>query len=233
VYPDGWALLANNSLETPVLGLVARADHRRFVLGAVRERLRTATFAPSPADYGIEDEYALLGSFIAGPDALRRFAAGSVLNTDDRPIVAYRAPRVTYAPDSLPRARLEALLAAVQIEPAELVDAPRDFETRLAGYFAARNRFIAAGANVTPSSDVREMLAQVREPLLGVLRVSPDFRPAYDPLLMMSTALAHSDVNAARELLGELARAQPERDDARRVLATLITQPSPERHLVK
>jgi hypothetical protein len=40
-------------------------------------------------------------------------------------------------------------------------------------------------------------------------------------------------VNAARELLGELARAQPERDDARRVLATLITQPSPERHLVK
>ena len=26
VYPQGWALLASNSLETPVLGLVARGD---------------------------------------------------------------------------------------------------------------------------------------------------------------------------------------------------------------
>ena len=34
------------------------------------------------------------------------------------------------------------------------------------------------------------MLAQVREPLLSVLRISPDFRPAYDPLLSMAAALA-------------------------------------------
>ena len=53
------------------------------------------------------------------------------------------------------------------------------------------------------------MLAQVREPLLGVLRISPDFRPAYDPLLRMANALNERDPAAARALLADLARVQP------------------------
>ena len=55
-----------------------------------------------------------------------------------------------------------------------------------------------------PTSDVRRMLAQVREPLLAVLRISPDFRPAYDPLLRMAAALGRVDPAAARALLAEL-----------------------------
>ncbi len=39
-----------------------------------------------------------------------RFAGDAAANTDDHPVVAYRAPRITYAPDSLPRERLIALL---------------------------------------------------------------------------------------------------------------------------
>ncbi len=34
---------------------------------------------------------ALLGSVIAGPQALARFAGRAPLNTDDRPVVSYRA----------------------------------------------------------------------------------------------------------------------------------------------
>ena len=66
------------------------------------------------------------------------------------------------------------------------------------------------------------MLAQVREPLLSVLRISPDFRPAYDPLLAMATALARSDVDGARTLLTELAQIQPARAEAPRVLASIV-----------
>jgi spermidine synthase len=58
------------------------------------------------------------------------------------------------------------------------------------------------------------MLEQVREPLLSVLRISPDFRPAYDPLLQMAGALAATDVPAARQLLKELAQLQPARPEA-------------------
>jgi spermidine synthase len=53
------------------------------------------------------------------------------------------------------------------------------------------------------------MLAQLRDPLLGVLRISPDFRPASEPLQKMAAALNERDPAAARALLAELARVQP------------------------
>jgi spermidine synthase len=217
VYPAGWAILATNSLETPVVGLVAFGDSERVDLGRVRKR----------AEFGIEDELALLGSFVAGPRALARFAADAPLNTDDRPVVAYRAPRITYVPDSLPRDRLMALLREFEIRPDELVAASVDaaWRSRLAAYWAARNSFLEAGRDVRPTQDVRRMLSQVREPLLSILRISPDFRPAYDPLLRMGAALGRIDAPAGRALLAELQRAQPSRPEAAQVLRELSGAP--------
>jgi len=216
VYPNGWAMLASNSLDTPVLGLVGRRDAERFDVRALRNRVASVSLPQRLANAGIEDEFALLGSFVAGPAALKRFAGNAAANTDDRPIVAYRAPRITYTPDSLPRDRLMALLREISIEPGELV-APtidEDWPRRLAAYWVARDRFIESGRNVRPMSDVEGMLAQVREPLLSVLRISPDFRPAYDPLIRMATVLAHTDAAGARELLTQLEHTQPARPEA-------------------
>jgi spermidine synthase len=223
VYPGGWALLATNSLETPVLGLVAREDAGRFDVRQLRRRLTGAALPRSPADFRLNDDLAVLCGFVAGPRALARLAGHAALNTDDHPVVAYDAPRITYAPDSAPRDRLVALLRELDLRPDELIDTPPDaaFAPRLAAYWAARNRFIEAGRAVRPSADVRRMLAQVREPLLSVLRVSPDFRPAYDPLLLMAVGLGRSDASAARALLAELAQAQPARPEAAEVLRQL------------
>jgi spermidine synthase len=77
------------------------------------------------------------------------------------------------------------------------------------------------GRDVRPTADVRRMLLQVREPLLAVLRISPDFRPAYDPLLRMGIALARIDVAAARALLAELQQVQPSRPEAAQALREL------------
>ena len=222
-YPDGSAILASNSLETPVLGLIGRGSETRFDLERVRARLAGTALPRSPAAFGIEDEFALLGSFVAGPKALARFAGAAAPNTDDHPVVAYRAPRITYAPDSLPRDRLVALLNELSIEPAELLAASADADTarRLAAYWAARNRFIEAGRDVRPAANVLDMLSQVRQPLLSVLRISPEFRPAYDPLLRMAAALVPSDRAAARALLRELTTLQPERPEAARLIQRL------------
>jgi spermidine synthase len=182
----------------------------------LRGRLASIRLPENLAHVGIEDDLALLGSFVAGPSALKRFAGDAPANTDDHPVVAYRAPRITYAPDSLPRDRLIALLGELSIQPGELIapTAENGWAQRLAAYWIARNRFIESGRDVRPSSDVHEMLAQVRTPLLAILRISPDFRPAYDPLLFMASALARTDSAAARELLTELIQVQPARPEA-------------------
>jgi spermidine synthase len=65
------------------------------------------------------------------------------------------------------------------------------------------------------------MLAQVRKPLLAVLKVSPDFRPAYDPLLQMAAALAQVDAIQAEDLLTELQQAQPARPEAIEALRSI------------
>ncbi len=216
VYPSGSAILANNSLETPVLGLIGHADDgARFDVKRLRDRLASAAWPTPPSAFGIEDEFALFGGFVAGPQALSTFAGRAPENTDDHPIVAYRAPRITYAPDSQPRTRLLALLGELPLGTDDLIStfaadiAGGDaWQRRMSAYWVARNRFIEAGSTVKPSADVRDMLAQVREPLLSVLRLSRDFRPAHDPLLKMANALAHIDEAAAMVLTRELALAQ-------------------------
>ncbi len=221
-FPRGSALLASNSLETPVLGLVGRGDAGRFDVSAIQDRLACG-LPGRAARLGLEDELAVLGSFVAGPEALRRLAGDAAANTDDRPVVAYRAPRLTYAPDSLPRDRLLSLLRELSVEPQQLILPPPDpaWPRRLVAYWQARDRFIVSGRDVRPSPRVEEMLAQVREPLLGVLHISPDFRPAYDPLLSMAAALVPSNVSAARALFTELSQIQPARPEATRALASL------------
>ncbi len=270
VYPGGWAMLATHSLDTPVLGLVARLGHRpgtaadsvadatRFNLGQLRQRVAGSALAPRLADVGLADEWALLGGFVAGPSALAQFAGAAPPNTDDRPVVAYRAPRITYAPDSAPRDRLLALLGQLKIDPAELVatvepakpvgpvepvepvgpvkpaepiapaepgpePGPAAAEPqRLAAYWAARDAFIAAGHGVRPSANAQAMLAQVQAPLLRVLHISPDFRPAYDPLLRLALALGRTDPAGARALLAALVLAQPARPEAAAALGQLL-----------
>lgn len=225
VYPRGTALLATLSLDTPTIGLISRRDGEPFDLGQVRARVHAAS-SFGAGNFGLPDDLSLLGSFIAGPRFLAELGSVAPLNTDDRPIVAYRAPAITYVPLSMPRDRLLELLSAADIDPAELLkqnddESQSEWQSRLANYWAARNRFIEAGRDVRPSPDVQEMLAQVREPLLSILHTSPDFRPAYDPLLRMAAALSRVDRDAARSLLEELQQAQPARTEASDLLRSL------------
>lgn len=218
VWPGAVAVLATNSLDTPVLGLVGRDGGTRLSPAALHARLQAV---PQAARWGFDDEFALLGSVVAGPHALARFAGDAPANTDDRPVVAWRAPRLTYAPDSRPRDRLLALLGELEVGADELPADPGALAPRLAAYRQARDRFLAAGRDVRPSADVRRMLAQVQQPLLAALKLSPDFRPAYEPLVAMAVALAPQDPAAARGLLNELARLQPAWPEARQMLADL------------
>lgn len=230
VFPGATAVLATHSLDTPVLGLVARPGSPGMDRRPLRARSASMARQPRLDALKLDDEFAVLGSFVAGPASLSRFGASAPLNTDDRPIVNYRAPRVAYAPQARPRERLVALLRELAVEPGELLAAPADrheqgWHQRLAAYWAVRDRFIEVGAGVQPSPDLHAMLDQVREPLLDLLHRSPDFRAAYDPLLQMALALARTEPEAARVLLGRLQRAQPARSEAGQALRRLAEAP--------
>lgn len=199
-FPDGAALLASNSLDTPTVGLVGRADGTRFA-------------AHRPPDlaarFGLGNELAVLGSLVADPPALQRFAAGAPLNTDDRPWVAYRAPRITYAPDSAPRDRLLALLGELRVDTTALLATPT-LAPRLNAYAQARHSYLDLGRRTQPSADPAVMLARVGPPLLAVLRQSPDFQPAAEPLRRLAQALAPADPAAARRWRQALADIRPD-----------------------
>ena len=211
VNPRGAALLATNSLQTPVLGLFAQRDAAPLNVDAAALRLQRAAFTPAPAAFGLTDPWALLGSFVAGPASLARFAAGAPLNTDDHPVVSYLAPRATYAPEATPAARLLSLLQQWSVDADELLAADTDASqrARLTAYLAARQVYLRAGVGVQAVADPARMLAQVRAPLLAALRLSPDFLPAYEPLVRLAMALRASEPMAAKALLEELTRVAP------------------------
>ena len=254
VYPNASALLATNSLETPVLGLIAHADGTTFSLAQLGTRLAAAEGAERRRALRLDEPFAVLGSFIAGPAALAAFVAAAPANTDDRPLVTHLAPFATYAPEALPRERLLSLLAQVKVTPSDLLGAATSatsatnatsannatiatiatngsdkldnldsqaWRARLTAYWRARDAFLLVGSGVRPTPDPQAMLAQVGAPLLDIVRASPDFRPAYDPLLQMALALSASDLPAARILLGQLNAAQPARDEAKAAMAQL------------
>ena len=224
VYPQGIAVLGNNSLDTPVLGLIARPDAPLFEWSAIEGRLSGETGQRRRQELRLDDGFALLGSVVAGPAALRQFAGSAPLNTDDQPVVSHRAALFTYAPPDHAQQRLLALLQRFQVAPDELLDTRNTasdaaVRQRLQAYWLARQQFIQTGVGVKPSADPRAMLAQVHQPLLDVLAVSADFRPAYDPLLAMAQALLNTNPSLARQVLQEINTLQPRRREAAALLA--------------
>ena len=219
----GRALLANNSLETPVLGLVGRGDDERFDATAIHDRLARVPLPERLAELGLEDELAVLGSFVAGPRALRRFA-GTPSPTPTT-VRWWRIGRRA-SPTHPIRCRVtgcwrccgelsDRRRGAVVPHARPGMDAPPR------GLLGGARPLHRVGPRRRPSPRVQEMLAQVREPLLAVLRISPDFRPAYNPLALDGDRARAIGCCRGARVLTELTRIQPARDEATRALAVL------------
>jgi spermidine synthase len=231
VYPHAIAILASQSLETPVIGLMSRRDGEPWDAAALIAAPAALRLSLPAQAFGLGEaggeSLAVLGAVVASASSLQGWSATAPLNTDDHPVVSHLAPRVTYAPQERPSERLLALLNAWSAHPEEVFTpaSHAQWGPRAQAYWQARNRFIMAGMNVHPSANVQVMLAQVREPLLAVLQTSADFRPAYEPLVGMATALGQVDPSAARQLLQQLVALQPRWPEARLALTALSAQP--------
>ncbi len=212
VYPDAVAVLAGNSLDSPVLGLIARKGGTRWDAQQIRRRM-TALSGSGRAlaqQARLVDEWAVLGSALASNRSLRRWVADAPVNTDDHPVISYRAPWDTYAPPSTPRQRMSQLLDT--FEPDARGWLPRDdaaIVARLQSYWSIRNRYLQAGLQIAPSPDPVVMLDRLEPLMLDLLRASPDFQPARDPLLGLANAVKPIDAARSQSVLNALQSIQP------------------------
>ena len=210
VYPEGIAILASNSLDSPVLGLVARPQQPRFDPGAVQARLASFSNARSLQQARLTSAYDVLGSVLADSESLRQFAARAPVNTDNHPIVAHTAPWSTYAAQTTPRQRLLQLLDALQVKAPKVLSAPDRLDAeKLSAYWQARSDYVRLGTTVNPSADPSRMLDQLQKPLLELLQLSPDFQPALEPLLALSAAIRKQSPQRSRDVLTQLQHIDP------------------------
>lgn len=212
VFPRAQMHLAHFSLGQPLLCLLGGRDEIRFGPDWLIQRVHDRTLQQQLVRLRLNSDFALFGGYLGGAAALAHFAGTGPLNTDDRPAVTYMAPAFVYGEPDLPAERLQRLVRSMAPERGTLL-APAgrggDFDRRLRRYWEARDVFLAAGIGVRPSADVAGMLRQIREPLLEAVRISPDFLPAYDPLLQMARSLASRKPAVAIALLRDLERANP------------------------
>jgi spermidine synthase len=211
VYPQGIALLASNSLDTPVIGLVGRAGD--LPIRALDISSRMAAIPPAQGASlkigRIDDIYAVLGSVLAGPQALQAYAQGVPPHTDDNPTVAYRAPWALQQSPNSPRERLHELLAQLTPTAGPWLDTRDvDLTNRLTAYWQARKNYLELGMRVRPVADPVRMLQQLQTPLLQIVAQSPDFRPASEPLQSLASAVQASAPLLAQQVLAQLKQAQ-------------------------
>jgi spermidine synthase len=122
VFPDGEAFLAQYSLKMPILGLVAGAKPLRYPPDWLKKQVHDSTLRDSLEAVHLPDSLALFGLFLAGSGDLQTFAGPGPLNTDDRPVVIFAAPRFVYSRQEPPSARLLALLQHLHPAPGHSPD---------------------------------------------------------------------------------------------------------------
>ena len=225
VFPNTHAFLAHYNVNTPVFGLVGAQQPLEFPVDWYQRRIGGTTILEGlfQQRQALYDGFALFGTFIASHEQLERFVGPGPLNTDNLPLVTFRAPQFIYDKSRVPYARLQTILTETERDPAALF-APGDpspFVNDLRAYLAARDAFIAGAIERTRGDSSAAMREFVRS-----AELSPSFVTGYLTALQYAVSLAQSgspvERTRARDLLRDLRAANPTRSEASDALRQLF-----------
>ena len=219
VFPEARLHVGNFNLRTPLLALIGQREGAVPRLTDALGARVTPTLTRNLKRTGLGSPFALYGGFLGGPEDLAAFAGDGPLNTDDHPRVLFEAPASVYAPMGPPLQRLLAVMEAMEPEVAQAVSLDEisgadAFTYRLEKYWEARAEFLRVGARVRMTGNVAQDIEGLGPALVQILRISPDFDPAYEPVLQMARQMAQINPRSAETLLTALERANPARPDA-------------------
>jgi spermidine synthase len=219
-YPNASAWLNHYSVRTPMLALVGSRDGGALDIDALAVRLDEPSLAAVARPLGFAAPIDLLGQYLGGPRALSDFAGEGPRNTDDFPFVTFDARRNVRALTAPPWSSLLALVGSIRTEVSELSpeERPDALGARLSAYWRARNHFLEVGAALPGDPRGRALVDAAAPGLLETLRLSPEFEPAYAPLIGMARSLIAADRQEASHLLRLIDAVAPERRAAREML---------------
>ena len=81
-------------LERRYLGLISTLEEPTFDVDAIQQRFAEESLRRVLDNAGLDSPLPLLAGFVAGAEKLRAFAADQPLNTEDRPIIEFRTPKL-------------------------------------------------------------------------------------------------------------------------------------------
>jgi spermidine synthase len=226
VFPDGSAYLAHFSLQSPMIGLVSQSPATGYPDDWLESRMQNDELARTLRGLRLHNIYALFGNYLAGSTELATFAGDAPINQDDYPYVIFQAPRFAYSQQEPAQTRLLELVDRFkpnteEVLALETTQGIAESHQRLERYWQARNAFLHLGVGVPRTGDALQLFNRIGGPLLELVRISPDFDAAYNPLLGMARKLSTQDINATKAILLALADANPQRPEAGRLLERL------------
>ena len=202
VFPDAKAVLASNSLDSPVIGLISRKNANFPLVSEMNKNWLDPEKASSANKARLEDPYAVWGSVLADSASLLRFSKHAAPNTDDFLQVSYKAPRVTYSPQEAPRDRLKQLVSDWQSLPTQ--DESELVQNKLKAYWHARKIYLEIGFSIKNGSNPLLVLTNYQDQLFQIIQESPEFRPADDTLNSLAAALQTSNPEIANKVIDKL-----------------------------
>jgi spermidine synthase len=228
VFPEAQGWLLHFNVDIPVLGLLGSTDVLRWTHGWLEHRLTSEDALREQARAaGLGTTVHLLGCHLTGPAALREFAGAGPMNTEDRPLVMFRAPRHTGRRAARPEMLLIELLTRCRAQPGDvlasdsLAAAPA-FATNLTAFVEARDLYLR-GLVIEGEGRVQAAF----EIYLQAAGRSLHFTPAYARCVTIIQAMAQADRATARQWFQRLEAAQPGQPLGRQVLGPLFDGPEP------
>lgn len=225
VFPETRAFLLRFNVETPVLGLIASLQPTRYPSDWFEKRVRSPELMKELKSLTLMDAYHFFGGFVAGPEALLNFSRSAPLNTDDHPVVIFRAPEFDYHRNETPYGRLLTLLNLHASDPGQLLeengtDATKAFDAQLKAFIAARDVYLRGLVMEAEGQEARAIDAFIES-----ARVSTNFSTGYARCLTMAVRLAKTNPTEARRMLERLIEAQPGRPVASELKKRLFDSP--------
>ncbi|MFO1501258.1 MAG: spermidine synthase, partial [Verrucomicrobiota bacterium] len=208
VFPDAAVFLLRFNVDTPVIGLVSGLPAGGFAPDYFAQRVTDPNLIEHLNAEQVRDGFHLLGCYVGGTDAIRRFCAGAPLNTDDHPRVVFGAPR-SFVNSPRPGNLLLELLKTCSSDVRELVRGGSsfgsDYADALAAFVSARDAYLR-GLVLESNGERGAALAAY----LDSVRLSPRFNTGYAQCLSIAAQESKNNPQLARQMLESLIQLRPE-----------------------